>query len=39
MLGFETKAEHRQMAGYGTLETVIDALETALAGGGHVAGG
>ena len=38
MLGFETKAEQQQMAGYGTLETVIDALETAVAGSGHVAG-
>ncbi len=38
MLGFETTEEQEQMVGYGTLETVIDALEAALAGGGHVAG-
>lgn len=38
MLGFEATAEQEQMAGYGRLDTVIDVLETALAGGGHVAG-
>ena len=38
MLGFEVTVEQERMVGYGNLATVVDTLETALAGGGYVAG-
>ena len=38
MLGFEATAEQEMSVGYGNLATVIDALETAVAGGSYVAG-
>ena len=38
MLGFEATAEQEMSVGYGNLATVLDALETAVAGGGYVAG-
>ena len=38
MLGFEITPEQRQMVGYGDLDTVVDALEQAVAGGDYVAG-
>ena len=36
--GFELPAEKEAMAGYGNFGLVMDTLETAVAGGGHVAG-
>lgn len=38
MLGFEATAEQEMSVGYGNLANVLDALETAVAGGGYVAG-
>ena len=38
LLGFEIMAEQRQGVGYGDLDTVVDVLEQAVAGGGYVAG-
>ncbi len=38
MLGLEISGERERMAGYGTLDAVVDTLEGALAGGGYVAG-
>ncbi len=38
MLGFEATAEQEMSVGYGNLATVLDALETAVAGGSYVAG-
>ena len=38
MLGFEIMAEQRRGVGYGDLDTVVDVLEQAVAGGGYVAG-
>ena len=37
-MGFELSEEQEGMAGYGNLAMVQDALEQALAGGGHIAG-
>ena len=36
--GFELPPDKEGMAGYGNFPTVMDALETAVGGGGHVAG-
>ncbi len=37
-LGFEPPADQRSMVGYGTFDAVMDTLERAVSGGGHVAG-
>jgi glutathione S-transferase len=37
-LGFEVPAERKAMAGWGSLEDVVKAIEIALAGGGYLAG-
>ena len=38
MLGYEATAEQEMSVGYGSLAKVLDALETAVSGGGYVAG-
>jgi len=37
-LGFEPKPEQKRMAGFGSLEDTLNALETAIAGGAYIAG-
>ena len=37
-LGFEPKPEQKRMAGFGSLQDTLNALETAVAGGGYMAG-